>query len=336
MRYIKFAVLFFLVCFCATGSGFAQVKEEKEEKFLKMERLRVKPAKLKWSVNAGLFAGYDSNVNLSPRSKGDIFEETLLSANIEKPWIRDSKFTFNYDFAYLNFNEVTNASNFLNHFRLAAHKKVSFLTLGTGYDLDILAYPHDDNVDENGDFAFHKFFLYAKHDITKRIYQQLFLEYGLKDYFNRKALGDTINTYQDKERLDRRQTVEYSIAAPVMPKVLLRIKGKYALNKSNARYVNYYDYESYTGSSSVDIRMSKKLLFYTNFGYTRKVYLDRIVFNENYKEKDKFYYAYAELRYLLKKNNTIVLSYTYRNNASNEPLEKFNENVCSLGWQYSF
>ncbi len=341
----KFKILTALICFvgfAAINLCLAQVKEEKEEKFFKMEKLRVKPAAFKMAVSAGLFTGYDSNVNLRPAREGDVFQEFLLSADFIKPWIMGTRFSFNYDLGVLNYSEITDATNILNHLRFAAHKKLGAFETGTGYDLSILYYPNDDedfaynNDKSNGDFLFHKCFYYIKHNISGRLFHQILVEAGYKDYTNRKALQDSLTTLQDKERVDHRQLAEYSIGLALPPKMFFKLRGRAYRNDSNARYLDFYDYNVYDISPGLDFRAGRRLTFYTSFIYTRKNYKSRLVTSEAYKQKDDIYYANIEARYKIWKESVFSLMYTYRGDNSNDSLEKYTENVMTLGWQYNF
>lgn len=311
---------------------YPQVKEEKEEKVLEVQRLRRRPPAYKLSQRAGLFFGYDSNVNLGTFRKGDIFEEFLYSVDFIKPWIGDIKFTFDYDLDVLNYNEYIKVSNILNHLRFGFHKKFSPFRAGGGYDLSIFYYPHNNQ----GDFLFHKGFLYFRQDISRKIYHKLQLLYGIKDYLERKAMGDTITALQDKERLDRRWSVEYSLTYFFDRRLLLRYRTKFSINDSNARYVDFYDYKSYKQSLGLDYRIKRDLYLISNFIYIRKNYKSRTVTLRDYREKDNLYAATLGLLYRLNEDNSLSLYYTYRENSSNDSLQEYSGSVITVGWQYYF
>lgn len=325
-------IIFVLIFVSGAKDSFSQVKEEKGEKTLEVQKLMKKPYSCKLSFIAGLFSGYDSNVNLSPTSKGDTFEEFLFSLNVKKPWISQTKFTFDYDLDVVNYNEITDGTNILNHLRLGAHKKLFCFNAGTGYDLGAIYYP--DN--EDGNFLFHKGFFYVGNYLLKNLYHKLLFEVGLKDYSDAKALADAINTYQDDEREDKRESVEYSILTYLKKSLLLKLRLRFSVNNSNARYKDFYDYKSYQISPRLDYKLREGLEIFSRFTYMMKDYKSRDVTRENYKEKDDIYSTTTGLRYRLNKNNAISLFYTYRNNSSNDSLEKYTENVVSLGWQFKF
>jgi len=326
------ALLFLVISFSWHGDSFSEVTEEKEEKTLEVQKLMKRPYSPRLSFISGLFTGYDSNVNLSPESEGDMFEEFLFSLNVRKPWIGESKLTFDYDMDVVNYNDITDGTSILNHVRLGAHKKLFSFNAGAGYDLGIVNYPYNDD----GNYLFHKGFFYLGNYLLKNLYHKLLFEAGLKDYRDKKALSDTIDTYQGDEREDKRQSVEYSILTYLKKSLLLKLKAKFSVNNSNARYLDFYDYNSYQISPRLDYKLRKDLEVFSRFTYLRKDYKSRDVTSENYKQEDDIYAATAGMRYRLNKNNAVSLFYTYRNNSSNDSLEKYTENVVTMGWQFKF
>ena len=135
---------------------------------------KVRPHKL--SYKAAFYTGYDSNVNLSSSRNGDIFEEFLLSLYFVRPWIKGTRFTFDYDIDFLNYNDIRDATSVLHHIRLGVHKDFFRTLVGTGYDLGVINYPYN----EDGDFLFHKGFFYIRKNLSRKMYHKLKLEYGLK------------------------------------------------------------------------------------------------------------------------------------------------------------
>jgi hypothetical protein len=330
---ILLALIFSLLFLFKASPGLAETRDDKQEAAAGFQRLQSSPTNLRFSSSAAIFAGYDSNVELLPVSKGDVFEEFLYSLGFIKPWAGGGRFTLNYDLDAINYNEVTDAAHLLNHGRLGVHQKiVSWLTAGTGYDLGYFYYSKSDD----DDLLRHSCFFYVRNNFSKKFYQQLLYESGLKDYQHRKALGTTISTYQDKERKDYRQSLEYTIAASLVSQWFLKLKGEFLVNDSNAIYLAYYDYKSYEISPSVNYSLSEKARISSSFSFTRRDYDERLVTLKNFKQKDYIYSASAGMQYDLNKKNSLYLLYTYRNNASNEPAEKYTENMVTCCWQYNF
>jgi opacity protein-like surface antigen len=325
--------IFLMLILCHINNAFSQIKEEQQEKTEKVKKIMIDKEPYKLSKRAYLFFGYDNNVNLSNNRKGDIFEEFLFSLDFSKPWLEDISFSFDYDLDVLNYNQYTDLSNILNHFRFGLHKRLSSLfSIGSGYDLGIFYYHHG----KDNDFLFHRGFAYIEHRPWRRMYHRLTWESGLKDYLNNKTLQDTISTYQDKERKDRRSSIEYSLASLINPKLRFQFKSKFSLNDSNARYLDFYDYKSYTQSLGIDYKLSKVIRLLTNFAYRKKEYSARTIISGGDKQEDNLYSGSLGLIYQLNKNKALSLHYTYRENSSNEPLEEYSESVITCGLRYNF
>lgn len=206
-----------------------------------------------------------------------------------------------------------------------------FCRTGFGYDLGISYYPRN----EDGDYLFHKGFVYlAKKWLTFN--HQLQFEYGLKDYTEAKALDGTITTYQSKERLDRRLSGEYSIGKALTKKLYTRFRSKFSTNDSNARFLTFYDYDTWRQSVGLEYKLTPKIALSSDFAYTKKEYDSRTVIGRPYVQEDDLYAGSVGISYALNSKVSLLLSYIYRNNSSNEPLEEYSENVITCGWQYMF
>jgi len=340
--------IFSCVYLLAVPECFSQGQEEREEKMIReMERLKAqevenaykaaentqrRPLTPRVSCRVSVFSGYDSNVNLDTKRKGDVFESILFSLDYRKPITEDIKFTFDYDLYALNYNEYTDTSSILDHFRLGLQKKFSPFVIGTGYDLGMLYYPYN----EDGDFLLHKGFVYLGQDILKRIYHQIQFEAGLKDYTNKKALLDTIDTYQDEKRQDKRLGVEYRLGSLVNRRLRLSFRTMFLVNDSNARYVDFYDYKAYQASSGFDYAILGNLYLISNFSYLRKNYNSRTVTLKDYRQRDNLYAGSLGLKCKVNEKNSMSLVYSYRENSSNDSLEEYSGNMITCGWQYNF
>jgi hypothetical protein len=325
------------------NSGFAQspLREDEQEKTLNMlegQKLQRETSQEKTtpthrlSSSMSFFSGYDSNAKLSPDRQGDIFEEYLFSLDFIKYWPKDINFTFTYDFDMLNYNEFTDVSSILNHFRIEPSKKFAFCTLGTGYDLGILYYPHN----KEGTFLLHKGFFYLSQDISKNTYHKLQFEAGYKTFTDGKALDEAIGSYQDKERKDKRKGLEYRISSLVHPKLRLSSRARFSINDSNARYVDFYDYKSYAETLRADYKLGGSLRLFADCTYIRKIYDSRTVTLRDYKEKDNLYGGNIGLTHKADKRNHLMLYYTYWQNVSNDDLARYTESMITCGWQHVF
>ena len=333
-KFLKvFSFVFFLL-FVFMSSSNAQVKEDKEENSLNKSGTSY-PSRVfgaDFYSQAGLSFGYDSNVNLSSSRKGDLFEEALYSLQLKKPLFESQTFILNYDLDALTYNEVTDASSILTHLRFALDTKLSVCSVGFGYDLGILYYPYD----RNGNFLFHRGFLYLRKDISPNTYHMLTAEYGIKEYTQRKALSTSISTFQNKEQLDRRESLAYSINSSLTDRLFAQARVKFSVNDSNARYLSFYDYKTYELFLSAFYQLSENIILSPELGYRKKIYDSRTVTNGNYKQKDALYSAGMGLIYKVNDKDRLSLDYIYRNNSSNDSFSRYLESVISCSWKRGF
>ena len=333
MRKFIIVTSVFCVYLLFRGICFSQVEEEKKERLPQMQMLRKKPANYNLTSQAALFSGYDNNVKLSPQRKGSGFQESLYSLNFNKLLSSNLSFSLDYDLDYLNYNDANSFTNLLNHFRAGLYKRLSkSFAVGTGYDFSDFYFPDD----SQGDFMFHKGFIYLRNYILSNTFQQLGVEYGYKRHSSRKALGDTASELQDKRLIDNRRSIEYSIVSNSLPRFSLQFSSKFSVNDSNAKYIDFFDYRSWEFSPGIIYKLSEKINLVSYFTYLRKNYTSRTISTGTQKEHDNTYYANLGAKCKVDKNNIASLFYTYRDNSTNEPLEKYTESVFTLGWQHNF
>jgi len=314
------------------SSVFSQVKEEKEERTPQFMIASEDVPDYKISHRAAVFSGYDSNVNLSSEREGDIFTEFLYSLDFSKPLSEDVNFLFDYDLDILNYGEFTDSSNMLNHLKFTLYKNFKSGRVGGGYDFGALYYPRN----EDGNFLFHKGFIYFQKRISKNTNHKIQFEYGLKDYTDQNALADAISTYQNKDRLDRRLSASYAIRSKVFPKLNVGLKTKFSSNDSNSRYLDFYDYLSWKQTLSLDYKLLDDLYLAFNFSYRRKEYDARNITIGGKLQVDDLFAGTLGLIYRLNRKQSLSLHYTYRQNNSNDSLEEYSENLITCGWQYKF
>jgi hypothetical protein len=329
---MKYKMLFLFILLSFIGNFcFAQVSEEKEAEKLARPKEESYWFRPDVSQKIALFSGYDTNVKLSTERTGDIFEEFLYSFDYKQKLSSDLEFKFDYDFDYINYNEVTDVTSLLNHLRLELNKQFSLSKVGVGYDLGYLYYPKN----KDGDFLIHKGFIYFAKDLGK-FKHKLQFEGGSKDYISQNTLGDDISSRGSTERLDRRIAASYQIGLDINRRLYLSFRTKFLRNDSNARYLDFYDYNSYTQRLSLTYQATRKIYLLADFSYEKKKYKTRTVTNKSYKQEDDFYATRAGVMHFLGRKTALSLDYIYRYNSSNDDLEEFSENVISCGWHYYF
>ena len=112
---------------------------------------------------------------------------------------------------------------------------------------------------------------------------------------------------------------------------------EYYNNNSNEKFINYYDYDSYKVGASLTHLFSDKLFSYASFARQYRTYRSRsITLDPNFKERDRTYLITAALYYNFTKALSSGLSYSYRQNWSNEPLENYSGSLIALTTYYRF
>ena len=314
------------VCFSQT-----QGKKDNNEKVFAKEKVKQnKP--YKFFSSAGIFTGYESNVLLNNERKGDTFQEFYYYLSFLNKLPAGVNFKLSYDSDYLNYSEFTDYTNFINSLTVSFSKKLSFFEPEAGFNTSYIYYPH--NRDDT--FLFYKGFIKLNQKINRNLKHNVFVEIGRKNYSRRKALSDTISSYQDKKQRDKRYGAGYEVSFKPNKKLSIRLKSAYYLNDSNASYMDYYDYRALRESLKVSYKLTKRLKVLTGFGYQHKLYKSRDVSEGGCNERDKLYVGNLEFLYKLNRNADLSLYYSYRENSSNDDLEEYLDHTISCGIQYYF
>ena len=313
-----------VVSFLVVSSSFAGSNE------LKLMKKKTPDYKIKYRT--GLFFGYDSNAKLSGYRNSDSFERSVFSMDFIKP-LEDSKFfTFDYDLNYIHYNEFESNTSMLNHLKFALHKKISPFTLGSGYDVSYIYYPHNND----GNSFFHRVFIYGQQDLSKNLYHKIQFEPGWKFYLSKDALADSLNTFRDSKRHDQRWAVFYNVGAKLNPRLSLNFKSKFSLNDSNSKYIDFYDYKAYKQVLDANYKLLEDLYLFSGISYTKKKYKSRTVTLADYEQIDDLYSGLFGVKYNLDKQSSLFLYYVYRQNNSNDTIAEYSESVITAGWQHDF
>ena len=205
------------------------------------------------------------------------------------------------------------------------------LTLKAYNDIEIVEYQSNDDGEYIGDKA--GFVL--KQKLPNNFFHSFGYEYFYKDYSDRKARNGW-GGLSGKDRQDNRSTVDYELGV-YLKKSMLKVFGEYYLNDSNDQFMDYYNYDSIRLGSSAIYLVTNKLSAYASFYEQFRRYAERTVpGNLTNHEHDRTWVTSAALYYELYKNTTLGLNYTYRQNGSNNPTQKYSGSITSLGVYYRF
>ena len=329
-------VLSFLFSFVSlpVWAQLAPQEQTEEAGIAQLEREVVQVKKNK-SINSSIevSTAFDTNAQFGGLRKGDIYQQILYSASFLTDAGDNNFISVNYDVNALQYNEFTDISNLLNHLRLGFYRAVTqSLVVGVGLDESFVYFPNN----SNGAFYFHKGFAYLKHQLTPALSHQIQFERGLKDYARAKPYADTSSDYQDKERQDMRQSVEYSMTNRFNNKVKGRLRGKYTSNDGNAQFQDYYDYYSVDLGPKLYYQVAPRWLLSSAFNYNFKKYKNRLSTTQDSEQKDHAYEVDLDVDYQISTANSVGLSYSYANTISNDGGSEYSNNTVKLSLRHDF
>ena len=335
----KFALIV-LAAFLSGAACFsvkaADIKEEQttekylgksEEKAYKKVEAVKENQRYKTKVLVAAIQGYDNNVFLDPRRVHDTFSEGILDASVIYPLNGRWDVIAGVSAHDITYWKATDANLIDTNLKLAFEGKLPFnFTLTPYNNIELLEYQANDDGEYVGDRA--GFTL--KQKLPNNFFHSFNYEFFYKNYSDRKAReGDGILSDEDRE--DFRNTVYYDLGV-YLKRSMFKVFGEYYYNKSNDHYLDYYDYSSLRLGSSMIYLLTDKMS--ASFSYYRQFrnYTDRTIPDDNtLAEKDRTWVTTASLFYDISKSTTLGLNYSYRQNLSNNPSEKYSGSITSLG-----
>ena len=118
---------------------------------------------------------------------------------------------------------------------------------------------------------------------------------------------------------------------------MVKFKNEIYKNDSNNEYQEYYDYWVYRAKPSVLYFITNDL--YINLGYSYKytLYEDRRATDDvNKVARDHTHSMSTALYYDLTKNVTCSITYSYAENLSNDPFQRYSGGTVTGGLSYNF
>jgi len=285
------------------------------------------------SIMAGAMQGYDNNVFLDPRRDKDAYLETSVSVDTGYRYTKDIRMNMDfdiYDITYYNYTD-----NDMYDMSLNPGFEMDFLddrlTFQPEYMIDWTWFPHD----SNASFYSHKVSLFMKNKVFKKFYQRIGARLEYRNYTGRKTYGPNAVKKSELE-VHQRYTGEYEFNFTITKKIRLRQNLQGYRNDSNNQYYDYYDYNAFRSKTTLTVFFTDKLYSITGFTYTRKKYDDRLSTKDDVHQKDDLFLFSASVFYDITASFTLNASYSYRENVSNEPLEKYSGSLMSIGLYYVF
>jgi len=345
MNKLVFSILFILLLntIAFAENPEAEPKEEDKYKYLKMithletitqpVKRHLKKHNMDLNFFAGVLGGYDNNVDLDPDRKKDGFSEISLNTEITYNYNDDLRIKLeNYttNVMYFNINEAS-LVDIYNEFTMETDLFDDDFKFGGEYAFEMAIFPND----EDGSYHGNHVRPYIRHNILPNLYHEFDYKFLFKWYAHDKTIhSDGYRT--SNRRRDERHGIDYVAGLYIGEGALLKTKIELYHNNSNYEYRKYYDYWLFRVKPSFTVKVTKKLYASSSFAYQQRRYDGRLSSENDEHVYDDTYIYNASLLYDLTKSFTVALNYSYRENASNEPLQKYSGSIVSAGVYYSF
>lgn len=343
-KIITISALSFLIItpiFC--GEFSASAEEETTEKTLE-KRSDYKQYRVKGQVQTpqpkdrfkvkfylGAAEGYDNNVFLDSSRKGDLYDEAVAACELSYELSERLILKAESDSSSMTYHRFSDYSLMDNDIALSlAYYPCQKMKVETGYDIDFVNYLRN----ENGTYYAQGPFASFRYSITPSTYLGTGYLYRLYDYDKRKIYDGTYRRLE-LTREDHRHEIMAEFAA-IIGKVYFKLKNVYYFNESNDGYMDYYDYQAEKVMGYIGAPLFKKAELVLSGGYQRKNFKSRKITTSSSKEHDDLMVLGGGLYYNLTPSSYINLSYTYRQNFSNDPIQEYSGSMSSIGLHYFF
>ncbi len=301
--------------------GAAQAKAYKKVEAVKETK------RYKSKIFAAALQGYDNNVFLNSDRKQDGFSEAIFDVSVANPLNGRWDVLSGASAHNITYWDSSAASLVDTNIRLGFEGKLpADITLTVLDNIELLEYYSN----RDGEYVGNKTGFSLRQKLPNNFFHAIGYEYFYKNYSERKALNGWGGN-SDKDRADNRNTVNYELGV-YLKKAMIKVFGEYYLNDSNDSFMDYYKYDSRRFGASAMYLFTDKLNGYLSFIHQRRGFSDRTIPDDStIHEHDKTYLTSTSLFYDIFKNTTLGLNYSYRQNNSNNPTQKYSGSITTLG-----
>lgn len=260
--------------------------------------------------------------------------QSSLNTELIYNYTNDIRLKAENDTTYIKYYRINDADllDIYNTIGLEADMFDELFTLGADYALDLVIFPHD----EDGTYIDNQARVYMEQDIIfNLLYHEAGYEFSIKNYSHNKVLGSN-KTRTSELREDLRHTVDYEVGMYLFNRAILKAKLEFYRNDSNYQYFDFYDYWSFKVRPSFILMLTKKLYTSSSFTYQQRLYDDRLSSEDNEHVYDDTYSFNVSVLYDVSKSLTLAVNYSYRENSSNDPLQKYSGSIITGGVYYAF
>jgi len=280
----------------------------------------------------GVSGGYDNNSHLDSQRDGDSFLQTFFRASFSTPFTDATRGNLDYEMMSLLYSGESDLSLARNGINAEAkHEIDDNISVSSEMSFDSIEFLRSGN----DDYLDSGLGLKAKQKLPLNFYHSLSYKMLFRDY-NERAIRVTALVDSDKKRNDWRNTIEYEVGK-FFEKDFFKAGFEYFYNNSNERYLDYYDYDSYKFKTSYTHLFNEKVFSYLSFAQQNRQYDARTLINDTGStEWERTLLSSAAVFYNLNKAVSLGLNYTYRQNYSNEPSDRYSGSLISLSTYWKF
>jgi hypothetical protein len=308
-----------------------------EEVTPRIRKIYLEPERSIWEKGEIKFllavsGGYDNNTHLDSQRDADVYMQTFLKSTYASPVSKKTDLVMDYTIMSLLYADESNLDLITNYIHAGLdHKLNEKFIFSTGYGLDII-----ENINSGlDDYTENAIDAKLKQKLANKMYQSLGYILAYRMYSRRYTRLATAEE-TTKKRNDLRNTLEYEIGK-FLSKDLIKLTVQYYNNNSNDPYLHYYDYDSWRIGASLTHIFDDKVSGYLSVSRQYRDYRNRtLIYDPGIKENDTTYLLTSALYYNVNKSLALGLSYTYRKNSSNEPIERYSGSLISVSTYYRF
>jgi hypothetical protein len=333
----KLLLLLIIACAALAPSASFAANPAEEDTTPRNKKIYLEPQKTvleqgKFSFLGAVTMGYDNNAHLNSDRDEAFFTQQFFRAAYMTTFDKRTQGRATYDLMNLLYPNESDLSLVRNTVNLDVDHAVNKDFIVTpGYTFDSVSYTH------GGDESYieHGVGIKLKQRLPYKWYHTLLYSAAWRDYFDMHTqVSATVES--DKFRNDWRNTLEYEIGR-YFEKDWVKVTFQFYNNNSNEQYLDFYDYNSYKVGPSWTHLFNDKLSGLLSGYWQYRAFSSRpVVLDPTVKEHDSTYVATAGLYYSLTRACSLGLSYTYRQNNSNEPTESYSGSLTSASVYYRF
>ena len=310
----------------ATPAPKQRIKEAKEEIAYTPEK------RTKISGYIDVQGGYDNNAGLDPERYEDGFIQTTANVDIayeqtENLKIRTGLDLFNSLYFNYNRNNLLDTSPYIGF----DYKFAPNIISKTRFIFDYYWFP----TEKEDTFYGPQVSTSLRHYFANSLFQEAGFEYLWRWWQKQKIILSDLSDGA-KNRYDNRYRVQYTLGH-YTDRYIVKLKNEFSQNFSNYEYQDYYEYWRWRIKPSVMYFFTKKFYTDLNLIYRYTNYRGRVATdNPGEKVYNNTYILNATLYYDFTEDLTLGVTYSYSENRSNDPYEKYSGSIVTSGVYYSF